>query len=135
MPSAKQFKEMEKAAAGQQRIIGELNSVVEDIERCEKTIKALQTEMEAVSAKHKDRKTTREDIAFLTDVLRCANKKLVWEKHVASLQKRMPIVLETVMKVMNDPRNPPAEQTRAELLRSLEAIQTAMERLQTVKTQ
>jgi uncharacterized coiled-coil protein SlyX len=126
---------MEKAAAGQQRIIRELNSVVADIERCEKTIKALQAEMEAVGAKHKDRKTTREDIAFLTDVLKCANKKLVWEKQVASLQKRMPVVLETVTKVMNDPQNPPAEQTRVELLRSLEAIQTAMQRLQSVKTE
>jgi hypothetical protein len=91
--------------------------------------------MEAVGAKHKDRKTTREDIAFLTDVLKCANKKLVWEKQVASLQKRMPVVLETVTKVMNDPQNPPAEQTRVELLRSLEAIQTAMQRLQSVKTE
>ncbi len=130
MASLKQFKRIEKGAAQQQRVIGELNGIVRDIERCEGTITALQKELIDVNTRHQHRKTTRDDIAYLEDLLKCANKKLVWEKNIASLQKRTPQILENVVKLMNDPQLPPDEQLRAQMLQSLQAVQAAMERLQ-----
>ena len=130
MASLKQFKRIEKGAAQQQRVIGELNGIVRDIERCEQTITALQKELSDVNTRHQHRKTTRDDIAYLEDLLKCANKKLVWEKNIASLQKRTPQILENVVKLMNDPQLPPDEQLRAQMLQSLQAVQAAMERLQ-----
>jgi hypothetical protein len=128
--SLKQFKRIEKGAAQQQRVIGELNGIVRDIERCEQTITALQKELSDVNTRHQHRKTTRDDIAYLEDLLKCANKKLVWEKNIASLQKRTPQILENVVKLMNDPQLPPDEQLRAQMLQSLQSVQAAMERLQ-----
>lgn len=126
---------MEKAAVHQQQLISELNTLVKDIERCEKTILDLQTELEKVNSKHKDRKTTRDDIAYLEDLLKCANRKLAWEKQMASLQKRTPAILERMTKLINDPQAPPDDQVRARMLAGLQAIQNAMERLQNAKVQ
>ncbi len=131
--SLKQFKASEKNAAQLQTVLQDLNHLVADIERCEKTILDLKNDLEAVNLKHKDRKSTREDIAYLEDLLKCANKKLTWEKHIASLQKRTPALLEEVVKVVNDPNAAPDPDTRANVLRSLQAVQGAMERLQNVK--
>ena len=130
MASLRQFKRIEKGATQQQRVIGELNGIVRDIERCEQTITALQKELSDVNTRHQHRETTRDDIAYLEDLLKCANKKLVWEKNIASLQKRTPRILENVVKLMNDPQLPPDEQLRAQMLQSLQAVQAAMERLQ-----
>jgi hypothetical protein len=130
MASLKQFKRIEKSAAQQQRVIGELNGIAKDIERCEQTITALQKELADVNTRHQHRKTTREDIAYLEDLLKCANRKLVWEKNIASLQKRTPRILENVVQLMNDPQLPPDEELRAQMLQSLQAVQAAMERLQ-----
>lgn len=124
---------MEKAAGHQRQVISDLTSLVKDIERCENTITELQSELERVNTIHKDRKTTRDDIAYLEDLLKCANKKLTWEKHMASLQKRTPAILETMTKLINDPVAPPDDQTRAQMLQGLQAISSAMERLQGVK--
>jgi len=125
--------QIEKSVAQQRQVISEINTLVKDIERCEKTITDLKAELEAVNLKHKDRTTTREDIDYLTDLLKCANKKLTWEKHMASLQKRTPVILEQMSKLINDPKTPPADETRAAMLNALQGIQVAMERLQTVK--
>lgn len=111
----------------------ELHTLAKDIERCEKTITDLKTELESVNVKHQNRNSTREDIAYLTDLLKCANKKLAWEKQIASLQKRTPALLEKMSKLMNDPNAAPDEQRRAQMLQSLQVIQGAMERLQGVK--
>src|SRR5688500_4080668 len=126
MSSLKQFKHMEKAAEHQREVIAELVTLVKDIERCEKTVLDLQSELERVNVEHKDRKTTRDDIAYLEDLLKCANKKLTWEKHMSSLQKRTPAILETMTKLINDPQAPPDDQTRAQMLLGLQAIQSAM---------
>jgi hypothetical protein len=131
--SLKQLKQSEKSALRQREVILELQGIVNDIERCEQTIADLQRELAAVTARYPERRTTRQDIAYLTDLLKCANKKLAWEKNIASLQKRMPIVLEKMSALLNDAKNPPSDQTRAEMLQSLQAVQTAMERLQNVK--
>ncbi len=131
MSSLKQ--QMERSAAQQREVILELNTLVKDIERCDKTIVDLKTELEAVNAKHKDRKTTREDIDYLTDLLRCANKKLTWEKQMASLQKRTPALLEKMSKLINDPTTPPEDEARVQVFQALQGVQAAMERLQSAK--
>ena len=133
MSSLKQFKASEKNAAQLQAVLQDLTNLVADIERCEKTILDLKSDLESVNLKHKDRKSTREDIAYLEDLLKCANKKLVWEKHIGSLQKRTPALLEEVVKVVNDPNASPDPETRANVLKSLQSVQGAMERLQNVK--
>jgi hypothetical protein len=133
MSSLKQLKLSQKSAARQREVIVELNSLVKDISRCEKTITELQRELAEVNAKYPGQRTTREDIAYLTDLLKCANKKLAWEKNIASLQKRTPALLEEMSSLMNDSLNPPDEQTKNEMLRSLQGLQAAMEQLQNIK--
>ncbi len=134
MPSLKQLKQAEKGVARLQRAAAELQTLAGDIERCEKTMGGLKQELQSINSKHQGRRTTREDLAYLTDLLRCGNKKLVWEKQMASVQKRTPIILETISRLMNDPQIPPNEQLRAEMLRSLQTIQATMERLQSAKS-
>jgi len=67
--------------------------------------------------------------------LECAKKKLAWEKIIASLQKRTPQLLERMSKLIHDPQNTPSEETRSEMLGSLQSVQAAMERLQNVKAE
>src|SRR5258706_11607548 len=134
MPSVKQFKQMERGIAQQRRAVAGLNLVVRDIERCEKTLGELQKELQSINSRYQGPRTTREDIAYLTGLLKCANRKLVWEKQIASLQKRTPVILETVSRLMNDPDVPADHQVRADMLKPLQAIQAAMERLQSART-
>jgi hypothetical protein len=131
--SLKQLRLEEKSAAHQRRVILELNAIVKDIERSEKTISALKLELEAVNAKYQGPRNTREDIAYLTGLLDCAKKKLAWEKQITSLQKRTPALMEQMAGIMQDPKAPAASETREQMLQALQAIQSAMERLQ--KTQ
>jgi hypothetical protein len=133
MSSIKQYKLAAKSAAQQQQVILELDGLVKDIERCEKTILDLKADLEEVNRQHAGRQTTREDIAYLEDLLKCAHKKLTWEKHIASLKKRTPATLERMAALLNDPAAPPAEELRAGMLRALEGVQAAMERLEKVK--
>ena len=132
MPSLK-YKLAEKSAVQQQKVVGELTALVKSIERCEKTVTDLKTELEGVQAKYPTRKTTQEEIAYLTDLLKCANKKLGWEKQLASLQKRTPAILDQLTTLMNDPANPPTEEMRDAMLRALQAVKVAIERLEKVK--
>jgi hypothetical protein len=132
MSTFKQLQQAEKSALKQQQLLVELNSLTSQIERCAETIHNLQTELAAINAKYPPKRTTREDIAFLTDLLKCANKKLAWEKQIGSLQKRTPALLEQMSALLNDPKNPPAEQTRVEMLQGLQGVQAAMERLQSL---
>jgi phosphoglycerate-specific signal transduction histidine kinase len=131
--SSSKYKLAEKAAALQQKMVGELTGLVKTIERCEKTITELKTELEGVQAKYQTRKTTQQEIAYLTDLLKCANKKLGWEKQLASLQKRTPAILEQLTTLMNDPANPPTEEMREAMLRALQAVKVAIERLERIK--
>ena len=131
--SVKELKLQEKNAAQQRQIVSELHSFARDIERCEKTITSLKAELETINSKHQGRRTTREDIAYLTDLLGCAKKKLAWEKQMGSLQKRAPELIERINRLMNDPQNPPADETRAEMLEALQQVQGALERLDQVK--
>lgn len=133
MASLKEYKLAARSAAQQQQVIGELDGLVKDIERCEKTIVDLKAELETVNQKHAGRKTTREDIAYLEDLLKCAHKKLTWEKHIASLKKRTPATLQRMAELINDPQTPPTDEMKAGMLRALQAVQAAMERLEKVK--
>jgi hypothetical protein len=131
--SLKQLKLAEKLAGHSRLVVADLQSLVKDIERCEKTMTALKTELAGVNIKYQGPRTTREDIAYLTALLDCAKKKLAWEKNIASLQKRTPDILNRLMLLLNDPQNPPSEETRSQMLSSLQAVQAAMEQLQQVK--
>lgn len=134
MSTIKDLKLAEKSVLLQQQVVLELNTLVKDIERAEKTILDLQTELMAVNAKYPSPRTTRQDIGYLTDLLKCANKKLAWEKQIASMQKRTPGTLEKMMQLLNDPKNPPADEMRVGMLQALQGVQSAMERLQGMKT-
>src|SRR5436190_24117160 len=135
MPSLKELKQAEKSIIQQHQVVLELSAIVKDIERCEKTITELQMELAATNSRYPSPRTTRQDIAYLTDLLKCANKKLAWEKQLASLQKRTPATLEKMAALLNDPKNPPADLIRVEMLKALQGVQAAMERLQNVKTE
>src|SRR4029077_2209354 len=97
MSSLKQIKLAEKAAGQSRLVIADLQSLVKDIDRCERTMSALKTELAAVNSKYQGSRDTRQDIAYLTALLDCAKKKLAWEKTIASLQKRTPDLLQKMM--------------------------------------
>jgi len=134
MSSIKDLKVEQKSLLQQQQVVAELNTLVKDIERSEKTILDLQTELNAVNTKYPSPRTTRQDVAYLTDLLKCANKKLAWEKQIASMQKRTPATLQKMSQLLNDEKNPPADAVRVEMLKALQGVQAAMERLQGMKT-
>ena len=98
-----------------------------------KTITDLQQQLTAINSQRQVNRSTREDIAYLTDLLNCAKKKLAWEKNIASVQKRSALVLEEMSQLINDPKNPPPDHRREAMLRELRSVQVAMERLQSVK--
>ncbi|HMJ91087.1 MAG TPA: hypothetical protein VK530_14790 [Candidatus Acidoferrum sp.] len=131
--SLKDYKLAEKRAAEQVQVVSELEELVKDIERCEKTISDLKADLLAVNEKHKERKSTREDVAYLEDLLKCAKRKLAWEKQMESLQKRTPEILQRMSAMIEDPKLPPEAPVRAAMLRSLQSVQAAMERLDQVK--
>ena len=133
MTSLKDLKLAQKRALQQQEIIAEFDSFAKDTERCEKTIGDLQNELQAANARYPSPRTTREDIGYLTDLLKCANQKLVWEKQISSLRKRLPLLLERMSELVDDAKNPPPEPVRGEMLRALQRAQTALGRLQQVK--
>ena len=135
MLSIKDLKLAEKSVVLQQEVVTELNTLVRDIERAEKTILDLQTELAAVNTRYPSPRTTRQDIGYLTDLLKCANKKLAWEKQIASMQKRTPATLEKMAQLLNDPKNPPADEMRVHMLQALQGVQAAMARLQNMKTE
>lgn len=133
MATIKDYKLAQKSLLEQQDIVSSLQTLIADIERCENSIIALQQELEQVNSRHAERKTTREDISYLTELLKCANRKLAWEKQIASLQKRTPELLLRMTAVLNDEKNPPTDDVRASMLSALQGVQAAMERLQQIK--
>ena len=124
---------LRKSTVLQGEMLEELQALVKSIERAEILLTELKQDTEAMNARHQHRRTTREDIAYLEELLKCAKKKLAWEKQMASLQKRTPVILETMTRLMKDPQSVPAEGTRSEMLRALREIQSAMERLNQTK--
>ena len=135
MTSSRHFKLREKSLARQLEVIKELDRLGKDIERCERTIGELKTELDEVNAKIRTRASTREEIDYLTALLKVANKKLVWEKNMSSLQKRTPDIMGRVSQLVNDPKSPLDDQEKASLVPSLNAVQAAMQRLAASKVE
>ncbi len=133
MKTSKQLKLEQKINSQQKGVVGELHVIAQDIERCEKSIISLQEELGSVNARHANRQGTEQDIRYLEDLLVCAKKKLIWERQMASLQKRTPELMQRIEHLVNHPESNPDEQTRASLLESLNTVKAAMERLQTAK--
>jgi hypothetical protein len=133
MSTSRQIKEEQRVTAQQKSVVGELQALVKDIERCDKTVQGLREELLKVNEKHANRTTTQDDIAYLEDLLGCARKKLVWEKQIASLQKRTPELMERVEALVNHPNSNPDEETRNALMGSLTQVQASMKRLNEVK--
>ena len=133
MKTPRDIKLSQKVATQQKGLVSELQTLVKDIEWCEKTMLALRQDLEAVNAKHAGRQTTQDDIHYLEDLLACAKKKLIWEKHLASVQKRTPHLMERVESLVNHPHSDPDESTRGALLESLRNVQSAMGRLKEMK--
>src|SRR3954464_12169173 len=134
MASLKELKLAEKSLVLQQQVVSELNTLVRDIERCEKTILDLQGDLAEVNTKYPSPRTTRQDVGYLTDLLKIANRKLAWEKQIASMQKRTPATLQKMAELLNDEKNPPADAMKVEMMRALQGVQEAMARLQSMKT-
>src|SRR3569833_1157913 len=134
MSSIKDLKNEQKSLLQQQQVVMELQTLVKDIERSEKINLDLQTELNAVNTKYPTPRTTRQDVAYLTDLLKCAQKKLAWEKQIASMQKRTPATLQKMSQLLNDEKNPPTDIMRVQMLQALQGVQAAMARLQGMKT-
>jgi len=134
MSSIKDLKNEQKSLLLQQQVVMELQTLVKDIERSEKIILDLQAELNAVNTKYPSPRTARQDVAYLTDLLKCAQKKLAWEKQIASMQKRTPATLQKMSQLLNDEKNPPTDIMRVQMLQALQGVQAAMARLQGMKT-
>ena len=132
MSASKQLKESSRAAQKHLELVAELQELVQDITRCEKTISALQAELNENNKQFAGPRTTKQDVDFLTVLLDCAKRKLAWEKQIASLQKRTPELLERMTSFLNDPVNPPSNETRVQILEALQAVQVTMQKLQSL---
>ena len=134
MSSGKSQRLARKTALLQQAVVHELQSLVKSIERAETLLAELKEDTTAMNIKHQHRTTTRDDIAYLEDLLKCAKKKLAWEKQMEDVAKRTPEVLAQVSSVMNDTKYPPDDQTRLQVVEYLQSVQTAMTRLEIAKS-
>jgi len=134
MSSGKSQRLARKTALLQQAVVHELQSLVKSIERAETLLAELKEDTTAMNIKHQHRTTTRDDIAYLEDLLKCAKKKLAWEKQMENVAKRTPEVLAQVSSVMNDTKYPPDDQTRLQVVEYLQSVQTAMTRLEIAKS-
>ena len=134
MASSRARKLLHKSHVIQSEMLEELQSLVKSIERAETLLAELKSDTEEMNAKHAHRRSTREDIAYLEDLLKCAKKKLAWEKQMETVAKRTPEVLTKVSTAMNDTTNPPPEEVRTVTLSLLQSVQGAMARLDAAKS-
>ena len=132
--SSKAKKLQHKSTVLQGEMVEDLSGLVKSIERAETLLEELKRETEEMNATHQHRRTTREDIAYLEDLLKCAKKKLAWEKQMEAVAKRTPEVLAKVSTAMNDTTNPPEPELRVKVLDLLQTVQGAMARLDAAKT-
>lgn len=121
-------------AAERRRVLAEVNQLAAGIGRGEQTITSVMGDLNSINAKYQGPRTTREEVEFLKVLLDCAKRKLAWEKQIASLKKRAPALLESMTAIMSDTDHPPGEELKSEMLRSLQAIQSALQRLQSLET-
>jgi hypothetical protein len=122
-------KQQRRIASHHQEAVEELEGILKGIERSEELITSLRIEMDAVNEKYPAQRTTQQDVDFLTDLLACAKKRLLLEKQIENLKKRVPAVLERVSKVITDRKAPPSAEMQNGLLEMLTRVQHAMEHL------
>jgi hypothetical protein len=120
-------------AAEHRKILADVNQLAMDIGRCEKTIGSVMAELNSANTKYSGERNTRQEVELLKILLDCAKRKLAWEKQIASLKKRAPALLESMVRVMNDKDFPPSSEMSAEMLNALKLVQGALERLQAVE--
>jgi hypothetical protein len=120
-------------AAERRRILAEFQQLGMSIARCEETISSVMAELKSANATYQGGRSTRQEVEYLTILLDCAKRKLAWEKQIASLKKRAPALLEKMSKIMNDKDHPPGEELKAEILRLLQIVQDALQRLQALE--
>ncbi len=134
--SSKAKRLLRQSTLRQSEVVAELEALTKGIERAETLLAELKRDTEAMNAKHQRDcpRTTREDIAYLEDLLKCARKKLAWETQMEKLATRTPEVLASVSAVMNDAHNPPPDPLRLSVVELLQKVQTAMGRLNAAKT-
>ncbi len=121
-------------AVERRRLLAEMDQLAADIARCERTIASVMADLTAVNAKYQGTRNTREEIEFLKVLLECAKKKLAWEKQIASLKRRAPALLEKMSGVMTDRDLPPTDELKNEMLKALQLVQGALERLSAAET-
>jgi len=112
------------------RLLAELKELAVSIDRCQDSIHSLVTELTSANAKFQGQRTTQQEVEYLTILLACAKRKLVWEKQIASVQKRAPALLAEIQGALNDKDFPPTEELKMVMMQSLQALQSALERLQ-----
>jgi len=117
-------------AAERRRILGEMQQFAVSIDRCQESISSVMVELKAANEKYSGLRSTRQEVDYLTILLDCAKRKLSWEKQIASLKKRAPELLEAMTGIMNDKEHPPTDELKGEILRSLQVVQGALQRLQ-----
>lgn len=119
-------------AEERRKLLDELKQLAISVQRCQETIHTLMVELNEVNAKYQGQRSTREEVDYLTVLLACAKKKLAWEKQIASLSKRAPVLLETLTRTLNDKDFPPSEEMKLEMLQSLQIVQNALANLQQI---
>jgi len=91
-------------------------------------------DLKNINEKYQGTRSTRQEIEFLKVLLDCAKRKLAWEKQIASLKRRAPGLLENMSRTMNDSEFPPPDDLKADMLRALQLVQGAIQRLQALDT-
>ena len=119
-------------AEERRKLLNELKQLAASVQRCQETIRSLVIELTEVNAKYQGERSTRQEVDYLTVLLACAKKKLAWEKQIASLSKRAPVLLEILTRTLNDKDYPPSEEMKVEMLQSLQIVQSALENLQQI---
>jgi len=122
-------KQERRRVSHHQETVQELEGILKGIERSEELITSLRMEMDDVNENYPAQRTAQQDVDFLTDLLGCAKKRLLLEKQIETLKKRVPAALERVSKVISDPKAPPTPEMHTSLLEMLTRVQHAMEHL------
>ncbi|MDB6023001.1 MAG: Inhibitor of kappaB kinase gamma-like protein [Pedosphaera sp.] len=116
--------------AERRKVLAEVQQLGVSVGRCQETISSVMAELKSANAKYGGERSTRQEVEYLTVLLDCAKKKLAWEKQIASIKKRAPELLERMSKILGDTDHPPADDLKAEMLRSLQIVQGALQSLQ-----
>ena len=129
MASSKALKLGRKSALSQRDVLVELDALMKSIARGEKMILELKEEMELVGTKHQHRKTTRDDIAYLEDLLRLREEEAGVGEPDGEPRQAHAGATRKVLRDDERRQNPPDGEVRAGIMRALQSIQGAMERL------